>query len=257
LCTTHLSDITLTIAANVINTITFKYGKFYYFLFTDQSLNFDTMIRAAYIHYILGFITFIFGLMHAIIMHYDYKDFSFFNAEHKDISWFDLVLKIEIYNFIFFYFFFFFLSKLFYSTLEPLNFEIFMWGDVGFITEIRFLGVAPHWYFRSYMGWLLLCPHHYLGIYGLIFFIVVLYFQPNLKKKIISFTKNCLCIITNSEFSYTHIFFFSLFLVNLLFTNTFLPYGRFFNMIGGNDALMYSYIYIYFHFVIPVYRIIK
>ena len=49
LCCTHLSDITLTIAANIMNTLTFKYGKTYWFLFTDQTLNSDTIIRAMYI----------------------------------------------------------------------------------------------------------------------------------------------------------------------------------------------------------------
>lgn len=257
LCTTHLSDITLTIAANVINTLTFKYGKFYYFLFTDQSLNVDTMIRAAYIHYILGFVTLVFGILHAMLMHYDYKDFSFFNSEYKELNWIDVILKIELFNFFFIYFWFYIFSKFFYLPVEALSFEIFMWGDVGFITEIRFLGVAPHWYFRSYMGWLLLCPHHYLGIFGLIFFMVCIYFQPNLKKKIFSFSKNCLFIFSNSEFSYIHIFFFSIFLINLLYTNTFLPYGRFYNMVGGNDALMISYIYLYFHFIIPFYKLFK
>lgn len=257
LCTTHLSDITLTIAANVINTLTFKYGKFYYFLFTDQSLNFDTMIRAAYIHYILGFVTLVFGIMHAMLMHYDYKDISFFNAEYKELNWFDVILKFELFNFIFIYYWFYLFFSFFYLPLEPLSFEIFMWGDVGFISEIRFLGVAPHWYFRSYMGWLLLCPHHYLGIFGLIFFMVVIYFQPNIKKKFFSFSRNCFVLYSNIEFSYVHIFFFSIFLVNLLFTNTFLPYGRFFNMVGGNDALMFSYVYLFIHFVFPIYKIIK
>ena len=101
LCSTHLSDITLTIAANVINTLTFKYGKFYYFLFTDQTLNVDTMIRAAYLHYILGFVTLIFGIMHALLMHYDYKDLSIFNSEKKEYFWLDLVLKFELFYIIY------------------------------------------------------------------------------------------------------------------------------------------------------------
>jgi quinol-cytochrome oxidoreductase complex cytochrome b subunit len=76
LCCTHLSDITLTIAANIIQTFTFKYGKLYYFLFTDQTLNCDTIIRCAYMHYILGFACLLLGFVHANTMHYDYKDMS-------------------------------------------------------------------------------------------------------------------------------------------------------------------------------------
>lgn len=39
-----------------------------------------------------------------------------------------------------------------YSDNEPLSYEIFMWGDLGLTTDVRFLSVAPHWYFRPYMG---------------------------------------------------------------------------------------------------------
>ena len=45
------------------------------------------------------------------------------------------------------------------------------------ITDVRFYSVAPHWYFRPYMAWLIACPYHYLGIFGLVFFFVVFFFQ--------------------------------------------------------------------------------
>ncbi|HOY90420.1 MAG TPA: hypothetical protein PK891_01750 [Bacteroidales bacterium] len=31
-----------------------------------------------------------------------------------------------------------------YEMPEALTYEIFMWGDVGMSTDIRFYGVAPH-----------------------------------------------------------------------------------------------------------------
>jgi len=31
-----------------------------------------------------------------------------------------------------------------YEEPEALNYELFMWGDVGMSTDIRFFGVAPH-----------------------------------------------------------------------------------------------------------------
>jgi len=27
-----------------------------------------------------------------------------------------------------------------------------MWGDIGLIPDVRFYGVAPHWYFRPFMA---------------------------------------------------------------------------------------------------------
>lgn len=126
LCCTHLSDITLTIAANIMNTLTFKYGKTYWFLFTDQTLNSDTIIRAMYIHYILGLLTVLLGVMHALIMHYDYKDSTVFDGSENENEWFDLVFKKEIFMFASFIVILVLYGKFFYKLVEPLNFEIFM-----------------------------------------------------------------------------------------------------------------------------------
>jgi len=252
LCCTHLSDITLTIAANIMNTLTFKYGKTYWFLFTDQTLNSDTIIRAMYIHYILGLLTILLGVMHALIMHYDYKDSTVFDGSENENEWFDLVFKKEIFMFMYFLLILVLYGKFFYKLIEPLNFEIFMWGDVGSSTDVRFLGVAPHWYFRSYMSWLLLCPHHYFGVFGLIYLMFVVYFQTNLKKKYLELSDKFGFSNENSEFSWVHIFFFIIFIVSIFYTNSFLPYGRFYNMVGGNLGLLISYLYIYTYLTFPL-----
>jgi len=31
-----------------------------------------------------------------------------------------------------------------YVEPEALSYEIFMWGDVGMMTDVRYYGVAPH-----------------------------------------------------------------------------------------------------------------
>jgi hypothetical protein len=31
-----------------------------------------------------------------------------------------------------------------YPDAEALSYEIFMWGDIGIVTDVRFYGVAPH-----------------------------------------------------------------------------------------------------------------
>jgi len=40
-----------------------------------------------------------------------------------------------------------------YPEPESLSYEIFMWGDIGIVNDVRFYGVAPHWYFRPFMAW--------------------------------------------------------------------------------------------------------
>lgn len=254
LCCTHLSDITLTIAANIINTFTLKIGKLYWIMFTDQTLNTDTILRAMYAHYILGLYTVYLGVMHAVEMHYDWKDFSISDCVEFDICWFDLTFKNECFKLIDFYLFFSLLGFYFYSEIEPLNFEIFMWGDVGLVTDVRFLGVAPHWYFRAYMSWLLLCPHHYIGIFGLIYLMLIIYFQPNIKSSFFFFLKKQKYFINVVEHSFAHMFLYSAFILSVLYVDSFLPYGRFFNKLFGNLSLLFSYFYIFFYMTYPVYK---
>jgi len=71
LCATHLSDITLTIASNAFHTFCFFIGKLYWLVFTDQTLNSDTMTRLAYLHYTLAFVLGYLGVFHGVDMHYD------------------------------------------------------------------------------------------------------------------------------------------------------------------------------------------
>ena len=127
--------------------------------------------------------------------------------------------------------------------------------------DVRFLGVAPHWYFRSYMSWLLICPHHYFGVFGLIYLMFVIYFQPNLKKRYLDLSKVSGMENGSPEVHFSHLCFFSVFLICILYTNTFLPYGRFYNNVGGNLGLLLSYMYIFTYLTFPLnyvfYKIIK
>jgi hypothetical protein len=38
----------------------------------------------------------------------------------------------------------YFVGSYFFEEPEALSYEIFMWGDIGLITDVRFYGVAPH-----------------------------------------------------------------------------------------------------------------
>lgn len=79
-----------------------------------------------YIHYILGFVCFFFGILHALLMHYDYKDSSFFNGIEHEIEWFDIVFKNEIFKMFLFLFSLFIFGRVYYKNVEPLSYEIFM-----------------------------------------------------------------------------------------------------------------------------------
>jgi hypothetical protein len=51
----------------------------------------------------------------------------------------------------------------------------------------------------------------------------------------------------NEKANMTATMMFGWFCVSLLYVFSYLPYGRFFNSIGGNNAALLAYMYIYFY----------
>lgn len=153
---------------------------------------------------------------------------------------------------------------------EALTYENFMWGDIGLVTDVRFYGVAPHWYFRPFMAWLIICPHHKTGIFGLLLFFFLLFFQPlihgandqnNYFKRSFNFLSRKLdkdsVLVNNyilSESNLYTIYTFYFFVMSCLYTTTYLPYGRFYNRIHGNHGSLIHYGYIFAYLQYPMLR---
>ena len=245
LCCTHLSDITLRIATNIVKTLTLKVGNLGYFVYTDETLNTDTMVRLAYLHYILPFIILILSTEHLVDMHFSHRDYSFMPNRRITYVWSIDVLKTEFLFWLKFLFLFSSIALWIYHDNEPLNFEIFMWGDIGFINDIRFLGVAPHWYFRPFMAFLICCPHHYFGILGLLYIFIIIYFQPKvmlLSKK----SKRALTGYQPVENSLLFLVLTYFFIMSCLYVTSYLPFGRFYISKGGNPTTTIAFLYIFF-----------
>lgn len=269
LCCTHLSDITLKIASNTLHTFLMLKTKIYWWLFTDKNLNTDTLIRLAYAHYILAFILFFVAFLHAMDMHYDWKsDFNFDNLENE-LQWWNEVFINELMAFFDICVILFIICLYLYSEPEALSYEIFMWGDIGLITEPKFNQVAPHWYFRPLMAFLLVVPHAILGVLGLVFFFFLLYFQVTInqsyelgiyKTKITNFNLfnnfilnyNVYKIHVDFNIIYQITFFF--FLLACLYTTTFLPNGKYYQLLGGNIGMLFSYFYILLYLTFPNFK---
>ena len=263
LCCTHLSEITLTIAANIMHTAFGFYGKPYWWLFTDRQLNTDTLIRLAYAHYLSAFYFAYLGYLHSLEMHYDWKTEATNDGLTYDLTWWNEVLLFEIKGTTEVLILFVFIGYYLYPEPESLSYELFMWGDIGIMNDIRFYSVAPHWYFRPYMAWLLACPYHKTGIFGLLFFIGALYFQPNLHGMSdtdgLDYTTSIWWSLISGKWSLptdqqnaiTVNFYrqltYSFFFMCALYTTSFLPYGRFYHRIGGNIAMLYSYMFVFIY----------
>ena len=270
LCCTHLSEITLTIAANILHTFFAFKGKFYWWFFTDKQLNTDTVIRLAYAHYVAAFFLAYLGLIHGIDMHYDWKNETTFDGLDTEMIWWDEALSNELGSLIDILVVITLVAWIMYPEPEALSYEIFMWGDIGLVTDVRFYGVAPHWYFRPFMAWLIACPHHKTGIFGLLFYFFVLFYQPvlhgtsaqnNYNKRILLLLSTKLnrhglysAEYSNLEMNYYHQLTYGLFIGCCLYAASFLPYGRFFNRLGGNFGLIGSYMYVFIYLAFPPLR---
>lgn len=243
LCGTHLSEVTLLIAANLLSAAMLRLNNAAWFLFTDLSLNLDVLLRLSVLHYLISFFLLFFCFLHLVDMHYDWKDASYFSGNIFGVLWSSVVLKYEFYSilfiFNFFFFFYFFTSEL----NEAVSYEIFMWGDVGIVNDVRYFGVAPHWYFRAYMGWLNVCPSFYVGIFGLAFFILCLALQNWLKRGQYLYLSQA-CLFTSPHFNIAYVTFYTFFVLSSFYTFSILPYGRFYNRLGGNVSLLFSYFFI-------------
>jgi len=111
------------------------------------------------------------------------------------------------------------------------------------------------------MAWLIVCPHHKTGIFGLIFFFFTLFHQPTLhglnehnlyyRRKLLftfnrvkrrKFYKNMFFNVELNIFFQTT---YALFIMSALYASSFLPYGRFYNRLGGNVGMLGSYFYMF------------
>lgn len=287
LCNTHLSEITLTIAANALNTFFLFVGNVGWWPFTDKTLNTDSLVRLMWIHYLSAAFLCYLGIIHGVDMHYDWKSTHKYSGIKQQLNWWDETLINELGILKDFLIVFNILCLYLFSIPEALSYELFMWGDIGFIVDVRFYGVAPHWYFRPYMAWLVACPYHYIGIFGLVFFFCILYFQPsinnideyyyyNINKSFVKFFYNFLFFLEfgnwknryiefypklttqwslyNREFNIQKEFMFCFFCLAILYTTSYLPYGRFYNKLGGNICLLFSYFYIFIFLLFPSIR---
>jgi len=107
---------------------------------------------------------------------------------------------------------------------------------------------------------LIVCPHHKTGIFGLALFFFALFHQPTLHgfnengsyyKRRLLFTINKLKQKTFYKQSNLNVelnlFFqttYAFFVMCALYTSSFLPYGRFYNRLGGNIGMLGAYLYV-------------
>lgn len=116
------------------------------------------------------------------------------------------------------------------------------------------------------MAFLLVIPHALIGVFGLALFFILIYYQISLHNTgelrayksglykgltNTNFFKNYTTDTFHVDFSFTYQLRFFLFFFACLYTTTFLPNGKYYLAVGGNDALLASYMFIFIHLTFP------
>jgi quinol-cytochrome oxidoreductase complex cytochrome b subunit len=254
LSASHLSDLTLTIGANLFWSLFDNLYKTYYIIFTNKHLNTDQLLRFMLFHYFTPWYYLYLIQLHVMFCHESWDSDSG-EATYEDksgtyISWFyDAFLK-EIQDAwywitgVFVYFFYHHFAS------PTVNYTFFERWNISELDEIRFYGVAPHWYFRPLMGILVISPTHYEGLMWLVLFFVFISFLPVINHLYNSNRKHVITVPMQNSLIQTSCF--ALFVLSLFCTASMLPCGRYYYEPEGGYvgnpwvkfSLQYSYIYL-------------
>ena len=119
------------------------------------------------------------------------------------------------------------------------------------------------------MAFLLVIPHALIGVFGLVLFFMLIYYQislynmgesrahiTGLYKNVTNtkFFKNYRTRSVHVDFDFLYQMRFYVFVMACLYTTTFLPNGKYYLSVGGNDALLASYALILAHLSFPMHR---
>ncbi len=253
LSATHLSDLTVTIIANIYWSLFNNIYKTYYVIFTNKHLNADQMMRMMIFHYFTPWYYLYLVQLHIMFCHESW-DADSGEATYEDksgsyISWFyDAFLKElqDAWYGVIFVFVYFFLHHFDAGTL---NFFFFERWNIAELDEIRFYGVAPHWYFRPLMGLLVISPTHYEGLMWMGLFFGLLAFMPIIYNWFNVAHKHVAPIPMQNSLLQT--FFFITYLMSMFTAASMLPCGRYYyepeGGYVGNSWVKFSFQYMYLY----------
>lgn len=255
LSASHLSDLTLTICANIFWSLFNNVYKTYYIVFTNKHLNVDQLTRLMILHYFTPWYYIYLVKLHILFCHESWDSDSGENT-YEDrtgsyVSWFyDAFLKEiqDAWYWTHWVFSFFFLHHLQGFTVNYFFFE--KW-NISELDEIRFYGVAPHWYFKPFMGLLTISPTHYEGLMWFVLWLLLLAFLPLIHTFYNPNDEDLNVIPTQNSLIQSVCFF--IFVLSLYCAASMLPCGRYYYELEGgyvgNPWVKFSYQYGYIYLI--------
>lgn len=257
----HLGDLTLTIAANIYWSIVYNEYEMYWPLFTNKHTNADQLTRLMFFHYLTPTYYLYLIKCHMLFCHEAWDSESNINTyEDKSVSWmswfYDGLIKElqDSWHALILVSTYFTYHHLGIETHAYFFFE--RW-NINELDEIRFYGVAPHWYFKPWMGLLTIAPTHYEGLFWMASFFALLGFAPLIDKFYMANFRDIARIPTRASKIQSVCYF--LFLISLATTAVILPCGRYYYEAEGgyvgNTAVKFAYQYIYFYLGFLMYNL--
>jgi len=253
LSASHLSDLTLTIAANVAWSFFNNIHKTYYIIFTNKHLNTDQLVRLMIFHYLTPLYYLTLVNLHVLFCHEswdtDSDEWTYEDRSTTYIAWFYDAIQKEIQDACYWSFYIILYATFHNMHMVCVSYYFFERWNITEMTDIRFYGVAPHWYFRAFMGILVVSPTHWEGLIWVISYLVMLAALPIIFNFYHSFSRAL--SLTGTAYSYSQTLFYTLFLVALICTTSMLPCGRYYYEpeagYKGNPWVKISYQYVYFY----------
>ena len=256
LSATHLSDLTLTIGANIFwSLLNFSY-KTYYIIFTNKHLNTDQLTRFMVLHYFLPWYYLYLIQVHVLFCHETWDTDSGENTlEDKSttyVSWFYDAFMKEVQD-AWFWTWAVFVYFLFHNfNASTVTYHFFERWNISELDEIRFYGVAPHWYFRPLMGLLTITPTHYEGLLWMVMWFLLLSTLPLINSFYNSGLDFLPAIPMQSSLLQTALFI--LFMLSMYCAASMLPCGRYYydpeGGYVGNPWVKFSYQYAYLYLAV-------
>jgi len=253
LSATHLSDLTLTIVANIFwSLLNFTY-KTYYIIFTNRHLNTDQLTRLMILHYFTPWYYLYLVKLHVMFCHESWDSDSgesvYEDKSTTYIAWFyDAFLK-EIQDAWYYVTLLFTYFAIHHFNASTVNYFFFERWNISELDEIRFYGVAPHWYFRPLMGLLVVAPSHYEGLMWMGLWFILLASLPIIHN--IYHSHHDVLPNIPMQSSLLQSGAFVLFMLSMYCAMSMLPCGRYYyepeGGYVGNPWVKFSYQYLYLY----------
>jgi hypothetical protein len=165
------------------------------------------------------------------------------------VSWFYDALLKEIQDGWYWTLYVFLYFWLHHFTPSTVNYFFFERWNIAELDEIRFYAVAPHWYFRPFMGLLVVSPSHYEGLMWSGLWFVLLSTLPIIYNLYNS--NNYYIPVIPMQSSLLQTSGFLIFMLSAYCTASMLPCGRYYyepeGGYVGNPWVKFSYQYMYLY----------